>query len=179
MRGSREPRADHELRPIVKQGSRDGLARSANGDTTGKIQLRCVEAVRLAALAPVRLRAPPRRSRFFRERGIRPTCATAVGCAAGPAASLPKGDNAASIKARVAVSPKRPQTIHYRGKGEFMISGGTITCRRRYKFHVGRSSLTFQPPLGAFYGVTTLSWFPDSKRLMVEEADSGENVRSR
>ena len=31
-----------------------------------------------------------------------------------------------------------------------------------------------QPPLGAFYSVTTLSWFPDSKRLMVEEADSGK-----
>ena len=35
MKGSREPRADHELRPIVKQGVQNGPAGSANGDTTG------------------------------------------------------------------------------------------------------------------------------------------------
>jgi flavin reductase (DIM6/NTAB) family NADH-FMN oxidoreductase RutF len=36
------------------------------------------------------------------------------------------------VKAHVALSPKRPQTIHYRGEGEFMIAGGTIN--RRHKF---------------------------------------------
>jgi flavin reductase (DIM6/NTAB) family NADH-FMN oxidoreductase RutF len=36
-------------------------------------------------------------------------------------------------KAHVAVSPKRPQTIHYRGGGEFMISGDWISRRRRFK----------------------------------------------
>ena len=30
-------------------------------------------------------------------------------------------------------SPKRPQTIHYRGDGEFMISGGTINRRRNFR----------------------------------------------
>jgi len=37
------------------------------------------------------------------------------------------------VKAHVAVSPKRPQTIHYRGEGEFMISGGTISRRRNFR----------------------------------------------
>jgi flavin reductase (DIM6/NTAB) family NADH-FMN oxidoreductase RutF len=37
------------------------------------------------------------------------------------------------VSAHVAVSPKRPQTIHYRGKGEFMISGGTINRRRKFR----------------------------------------------
>ncbi len=36
-------------------------------------------------------------------------------------------------KAHVAVSPKLPQTIHYRGEGEFMISGGTISRRRKFR----------------------------------------------
>jgi hypothetical protein len=37
------------------------------------------------------------------------------------------------VKAHVALSPKRPQTIHYRGDGEFMISGGTINRRRNFR----------------------------------------------
>jgi flavin reductase (DIM6/NTAB) family NADH-FMN oxidoreductase RutF len=37
------------------------------------------------------------------------------------------------VKAHVAVSPKRPQTIHYRGEGEFMVSGGTINRRRKFR----------------------------------------------
>jgi hypothetical protein len=54
--GSREPRADHELGPIVKQGSLDGRAGSANSNTTGRIWLWC-GGRRLSALAAVRLRA--------------------------------------------------------------------------------------------------------------------------
>jgi flavin reductase (DIM6/NTAB) family NADH-FMN oxidoreductase RutF len=37
------------------------------------------------------------------------------------------------VKAHVAVSPKRPQTIHYRGDGEFMISGNWISRRTRFR----------------------------------------------
>jgi flavin reductase (DIM6/NTAB) family NADH-FMN oxidoreductase RutF len=37
------------------------------------------------------------------------------------------------VKAHVAMSPKRPQTIHYRGHGEFLISRGTINRRRRFR----------------------------------------------
>jgi len=37
------------------------------------------------------------------------------------------------VKAHVALSPKRPRTIHYRGGGEFMISGGTINRRRKFR----------------------------------------------
>ena len=37
------------------------------------------------------------------------------------------------VKAHVATSPKRPQTIHYRGEGEFMISGGSINRRRKFR----------------------------------------------
>jgi hypothetical protein len=37
------------------------------------------------------------------------------------------------VKAHVAVSPKHPQTIHYRGDGEFMISGNWISRRRRFR----------------------------------------------
>jgi flavin reductase (DIM6/NTAB) family NADH-FMN oxidoreductase RutF len=37
------------------------------------------------------------------------------------------------VKAHVATSPKRPQTIHYRVEGEFMISGGTINRRRKFR----------------------------------------------
>ena len=37
------------------------------------------------------------------------------------------------VRAHVAVSPRRPQTIHYRGQGEFMISGGTINRRRKFR----------------------------------------------
>jgi flavin reductase (DIM6/NTAB) family NADH-FMN oxidoreductase RutF len=37
------------------------------------------------------------------------------------------------VKAHVAVSPKRPQTIHYRGDGEFMLSGGWLSRRGHFK----------------------------------------------
>ena len=37
------------------------------------------------------------------------------------------------VKAHVAMSPKRPQTVHYRGEGEFMISGGTVNRRRKFR----------------------------------------------
>ena len=36
------------------------------------------------------------------------------------------------VEAHVAMSPKRPQTIHYRGEGEFMISGPAINRRRKF-----------------------------------------------
>lgn len=36
------------------------------------------------------------------------------------------------VKAHVAASPKRPQTLHYRGDGEFMISGKAISRRRNF-----------------------------------------------
>ena len=37
------------------------------------------------------------------------------------------------VKAHVAVSPKRPQTLHYRGDGEFMVSGGWLSRRAHFK----------------------------------------------
>lgn len=36
------------------------------------------------------------------------------------------------VKAHVATSPKRPQTMHYRGDGEFMIAGRTLNLRRKF-----------------------------------------------
>lgn len=37
------------------------------------------------------------------------------------------------VKAHVATSPKRPQTMHYRGDGEFMIAGRTLNLRRKFR----------------------------------------------
>jgi len=37
------------------------------------------------------------------------------------------------VKAHVAVSPKLPRTIHYRGEGEFMVSGDAISRRSRFR----------------------------------------------
>jgi flavin reductase (DIM6/NTAB) family NADH-FMN oxidoreductase RutF len=37
------------------------------------------------------------------------------------------------VKAHVATSPKLPRTIHYRGEGEFMVSGSTISKRSAFK----------------------------------------------
>lgn len=37
------------------------------------------------------------------------------------------------VKAHVATSPKRPQTIHYRGDGEFMVAGKWISRRGLFK----------------------------------------------
>lgn len=36
------------------------------------------------------------------------------------------------VKAHVAPSPKRPKTLHYRGGGEFMVSGPAISRRRLF-----------------------------------------------
>jgi flavin reductase (DIM6/NTAB) family NADH-FMN oxidoreductase RutF len=37
------------------------------------------------------------------------------------------------VKAHVATSPKLPETLHYRGDGEFMLSGRTISRRGQFK----------------------------------------------
>jgi flavin reductase (DIM6/NTAB) family NADH-FMN oxidoreductase RutF len=37
------------------------------------------------------------------------------------------------VKAHVATSPKYPQTLHYRGDGVFMISGPSLSLRRKFK----------------------------------------------
>lgn len=37
------------------------------------------------------------------------------------------------VKAHVASSPKYPETFHYRGDGVFMISGRSISLRRKFK----------------------------------------------
>jgi len=37
------------------------------------------------------------------------------------------------VKAHVATSPKYPETLHYRGEGVFMISGRSISLRRKFK----------------------------------------------
>ena len=37
------------------------------------------------------------------------------------------------VKAHVATSPKLPETLHYRGNGEFMVSGHSITRRSQFK----------------------------------------------
>lgn len=37
------------------------------------------------------------------------------------------------IKAHVAASPKHPETMHYRGNGEFMVAGRSMTKRRLFK----------------------------------------------
>jgi len=42
-----------------------------------------------------------------------------------------KKENA--VKAHVASSPKYPKTVHYRGQGVFMISGPSISLRKKFK----------------------------------------------
>ncbi|HYD85172.1 MAG TPA: flavin reductase family protein [Opitutus sp.] len=37
------------------------------------------------------------------------------------------------VKAHVAISPKNPRTLHYRGSGEFMVAGRTLNRRRSFK----------------------------------------------
>ena len=37
------------------------------------------------------------------------------------------------VKAHVASSPKYPKTVHYRGQGVFMISGPSISLRKKFK----------------------------------------------
>jgi flavin reductase (DIM6/NTAB) family NADH-FMN oxidoreductase RutF len=37
------------------------------------------------------------------------------------------------VKAHVAASPKNPRTMHYRGGGEFMVAGASISLRRRFR----------------------------------------------
>ncbi len=38
-----------------------------------------------------------------------------------------------AVKAHVAISPKYPKTLHYRGDGVFMFSGESINLRREFK----------------------------------------------
>ena len=37
------------------------------------------------------------------------------------------------VKAHVAVSPKNPKTLHYRGQGEFMVAGRSISRKDKFK----------------------------------------------
>ncbi len=37
------------------------------------------------------------------------------------------------VKAQVARAPKHPRTIHYRGEGDFMISGKSLNMRKKFK----------------------------------------------
>ena len=37
------------------------------------------------------------------------------------------------VKAHVAVSPKLPETVHYRGEGKFMVSGRAIDLHKKFK----------------------------------------------
>jgi flavin reductase (DIM6/NTAB) family NADH-FMN oxidoreductase RutF len=37
------------------------------------------------------------------------------------------------VKAHVAATPKNPRTIHYRGGGEFMVAGRSLSLRRRFR----------------------------------------------
>jgi flavin reductase (DIM6/NTAB) family NADH-FMN oxidoreductase RutF len=37
------------------------------------------------------------------------------------------------VKAHVATSPKHPRTLHYRGQGEFMVAGRSISLRDKFK----------------------------------------------
>ena len=37
------------------------------------------------------------------------------------------------MKAHVAMSPKYPKTVHYRGDGVFMVSGRNVSFRRYFK----------------------------------------------
>jgi flavin reductase (DIM6/NTAB) family NADH-FMN oxidoreductase RutF len=37
------------------------------------------------------------------------------------------------VKAHVAVRPKHPRTLHYRGQGEFMVAGNSISLRKKFK----------------------------------------------
>ena len=37
------------------------------------------------------------------------------------------------VKAHVAVSPKVPRTIHYRGDGQFMVSGREVSFRKMFR----------------------------------------------
>ncbi len=46
------------------------------------------------------------------------------------------------VRAHVAVSAKRPRTIHYRGDGEFMISGEALNRRRKFRTLGGWGSPT-------------------------------------
>jgi flavin reductase (DIM6/NTAB) family NADH-FMN oxidoreductase RutF len=37
------------------------------------------------------------------------------------------------VKAHVAARPKKPRTVHYRGDGEFMVAGRSLSLRDRFK----------------------------------------------
>jgi flavin reductase (DIM6/NTAB) family NADH-FMN oxidoreductase RutF len=37
------------------------------------------------------------------------------------------------VKAHVAVEPAHPETVHYLGRGQFMVAGKIVNCQRRFK----------------------------------------------
>lgn len=37
------------------------------------------------------------------------------------------------VKAHVAAEPAHPETVHYLGRGEFMVAGKIVSCRHRFK----------------------------------------------
>ena len=37
------------------------------------------------------------------------------------------------VKAHVAATPKNPRTLHYRGQGQFMVAGGQVSRREKFK----------------------------------------------
>ncbi|HLA70260.1 MAG TPA: hypothetical protein VK624_02040, partial [Steroidobacteraceae bacterium] len=37
------------------------------------------------------------------------------------------------VKAHVATRPKNPRTLHYRGQGDFMVAGRSISRREKFK----------------------------------------------
>jgi len=37
------------------------------------------------------------------------------------------------VKAHVALEPAHPETVHYLGRGEFMVAGKIVNCRHRFK----------------------------------------------
>lgn len=83
----------------------------------------------------------------FAEFGLTPVAATKVGapmiaecfasfeCRLADARLVPKYDLFIweVVKAHVAPSPRNPRTLHYRGDGEFMVAGETLSRRRRFK----------------------------------------------
>jgi hypothetical protein len=57
------------------------------------------------------------------------------------------------VKAHVAVSPKLPETVHYRGEGKFMVSGRAIDLRKKFKLQ----NLWRTKPLDPFAAAATIS----------------------
>ena len=112
MRGSREPRAEHELRPIVKQGVQNSPTGLAKTVTTGR------KALRLAALAQctTRLdmpRARPARGAQAESNGAEESTRTFTVCYRQPSSwEEDAGRNTASRSTRrEGSSPHRKLTI--------------------------------------------------------------------